>query len=411
MKRIRIWFDPPAFSWSRVLRIAGLWGAVVLVVALPIRRTAPEATLASPRGTAPMAVAAATAIAHRMPASAPGEPAQPASAPASSQTDVTTCGGLRVRLAADGRPDLSRLSGTEVDRARQSVLAGLRHSGEPWLAAAALFIEALHDRSVSCREPGCTDSDTLQARLGAIQALARMAETSSDPRIHAIAVSACRGAVSTDPACAPLSAERWALLDPTNAVPWMFVARNAQTRADTAGLDHAMERIAQATHSDTGSGLLPGALAAHVPSDAELPAVMKLVREVIDAQSGALLPPYHPIEAYCSEEALREPERQERCEDIALLLATRSTTVADREAGLHLATRLGWPAEQLEALQGDIEAVKTASASQMPDGAEMLSCEGARRTLAHLAEVGRSGEVAAGLGAFSRCCAAPPPPR
>lgn len=414
MKRLRIWFDPPAFSWGRVLRIASLWAAVALVVALPIKRTAPDGTQASTPHTlraAPTAVAAATAVAPIRPASSSGESAQPASAPVSSQPDVATCGGLRVRLAADGTPDLSQLSDAEVDRARQSLLGSLRRSGEPWLAAAALFIEALHDRSVSCSEPSCNGADTLQARLGAIQALARMAQTSNDPRIHAIALSACRGTVSNDPACAALSAESWALLDPTNAAPWMFVARNAQARADAAGLDHAMERIAQATHSDTGSGLLPAALAAHVPSDTELRAVMKIVHDVIEAQSGALLPPYHPFDAYCSDEALREPERPERCEDIALLLATRSMMVSDREAGLHLATQLGWPAEQLQALQEDIEAVKKATAAEMPAGADRLSCEGARRTLAHLGEVGRSGEMAAGLSAFSRCCAAPPPPR
>jgi len=28
----RIWFDPPAFSWGRVLRIGGLWFALVLVL-------------------------------------------------------------------------------------------------------------------------------------------------------------------------------------------------------------------------------------------------------------------------------------------------------------------------------------------------------------------------------------------
>jgi hypothetical protein len=238
-----------------------------------------------------------------------------------------------------------------------------------------------------------------------------MAETSSDPRIHAIAVSACRGAMSTDPACAPLSAERWALLDPNNAVPWMFVARNAKAHNDLASLDHAMERIAVATQSDNGAGVLPAALATHVPSDAELPAMMKLVYDVLEAQSGALLPPYQLFDSYCSEDAMRETAREERCENIALLFATRSTTVTDRETGLQLATQLRWPPSRLGCRLAARRAAPEASAAEMPRGAEMLSCQGARRTLAHLAEIGRSGEVGAALSAFNRCCATPLPPR
>jgi hypothetical protein len=35
MAEPRIWFDPPAFSWGRVLRIGLLWFAAVLMVLVP----------------------------------------------------------------------------------------------------------------------------------------------------------------------------------------------------------------------------------------------------------------------------------------------------------------------------------------------------------------------------------------
>ncbi len=415
MKRLRIWFDPPTFSWGRVLRIGGLWAAVVLAVALPITRMAPEPPRATPRfsETAPTAVAAARAVAPGVPAAVLETPSGAASAATSAHSDVQVCGGLRVPVAADGTPDLSGISGPEADRARQALLANLRGSGEPWLAAAAMFIETMNGRVPAiCSEPGCPTGEAPRSRTAVLQALARMAEASSDPRIHAIAMSACGGVASGDPACKRLSTERWAQLDPFNAVPWMFVAAEAQTGHDSHRLDQAMQRIAQAWNSDTGWGLLPGELAAHAPpAEAALPAVMKLVHEVIGVQSAALLPPYAPVHAYCGEEALREPGRRELCDDIAQVLVAKSTAMTDRVVGLGLATRLGWPAARLETLRKDIEAVTKVSATEMPGGVEMLSCEGGRRTLAHLVEVGRAGEMEAGLRAFSRCCAAPPPPR
>ena len=36
MAEPRIWFDPPAFSWGRVLRIGALWLALVLLLLLPL---------------------------------------------------------------------------------------------------------------------------------------------------------------------------------------------------------------------------------------------------------------------------------------------------------------------------------------------------------------------------------------
>jgi hypothetical protein len=39
MAEPRIWFDPPAFSWGRVLRIGLLWSAAVLMVLVPVLLT------------------------------------------------------------------------------------------------------------------------------------------------------------------------------------------------------------------------------------------------------------------------------------------------------------------------------------------------------------------------------------
>jgi hypothetical protein len=42
MAHPRIWFDPPAFSWGRVLRIGALWFALVLVLLAPLLMPADE---------------------------------------------------------------------------------------------------------------------------------------------------------------------------------------------------------------------------------------------------------------------------------------------------------------------------------------------------------------------------------
>ena len=114
MPEPRIWFDPPAFSWGRVIRIGVLWLALVLVLLTPLLMTVdeerrPPAGEPLPLRVARVAPAAVAPSARPAPSAAMSRPrpvadapaataAKPASAVPAART-VEACGGTRITLS------------------------------------------------------------------------------------------------------------------------------------------------------------------------------------------------------------------------------------------------------------------------------------------------------------------------
>jgi|SoiMethySBSTD1v2_1073268.scaffolds.fasta_scaffold3493984_2 hypothetical protein len=82
----RIWFDPPAFSWSRVLRIGTLWFALVLLLLMPLLMTVDEP---SPSRAA-SAVEPAGTVAQPLPAPQPVGPTAASMPPAAVPARVAS---------------------------------------------------------------------------------------------------------------------------------------------------------------------------------------------------------------------------------------------------------------------------------------------------------------------------------
>ncbi|HEX6707057.1 MAG TPA: hypothetical protein VF169_20030 [Albitalea sp.] len=392
----RIWFDPPAFSWGRVIRIGLLWLALVVVVfSLP----SPQPDPPPPPAPAPTAVLPARVLAPapaRAPASVAAVPPPRAAAPriatlptmpgaASLPAEPAACAVARGRAAGDAA------------RVRERIVAAVRGRGGEWPEAAALFIESGAGRSApdSCDGAAC-------ARR--VDTLARMAASTGDPHVYMLAVAACHAVAKPQPgACQGVVVERWAQLDPDNAVPWLAVATKAQQGKDPAAQAEAMHRVARASRSDSGWGQLPQLIAAHVPSDdASLPATLQLLGDVT-AQEATALPSYSAALDFCRDDALRDANRRQTCAEVAEVLATRSTTVLDRAMGAALGKRLGWPADRLEALRIERDAVAQFVSTRSADPA--ASCDSMRRTLTWLRDMGQVGEVPAarrGIAASGR---------
>lgn len=409
MAEPRIWFDPPAFSWGRVIRIGLLWLGLVLV--FTVHAPQPDPAVPAPAPAA-VPVRLAASAARRVAAVAPAVKA-PASAPSPSRAEraqqaleVALCGGGRLKLRSDGNADLASLSTVDTQRVRQRIVSAIRRGGQEWDEAAALFLELTSGGrpQADCEGGGCAgDEDRKAAASRRLDALAQMALASRDPRLHMLAFNACGWSHQSEAgACRAVSIERWTQLDPNNAVPWLFLAAKAQQKQDALALADAMQHVAKATHSDSGWGLLPGMVATHAPSeDAALPATMQLLTEAIGVQTTLSVPSYAPAMDFCKDDALRDGVRRQTCSDVAEVLATKSNTVIDRTMGAALGSRVGWAAERSDATKTELDAIGQVMGARIARGPEMLACDGARRSIAYYREVGQFGEVEAARRAIA----------
>ena len=173
-----------------------------------------------------------------------------------------------------------------------------------------------------------SEAALLQPGADAIERLARLAASTRDPLVYALAYQGCNATGLTfhspQASCQLLSAEQWARLDPDNAVPWLQLAAQAGTgRADEA-VDNALRRAAHATHSEA-YGVDP-------------------------AQGLSGLAYLEGVTQQCGSAALADARRAELCGDVAHMLVSHSQAPAELMAGAQLGERLGWPAQRTNSL-------------------------------------------------------------
>lgn len=340
--------------------------------------------------------------------------AAPASAPEVALVDeeshaddeVQMCGGEWVKTGADGEVTKEEAEAFErraLEATKRPALEAMEASGDERVQAAAHFFQgALAGVSPDFLSQACAGDDacvrSASARRQAAEphraTLVRLAQSSSDPQIYAWAYRSCNALdPSAEGTCQLITAEQWARLDPTNARPWLAVASEAERRQDTATLDDAMFHVASAERMEAGWGQLPLALIEHVPpGETHLVGALELAIEAIGVD-GIGLPAYQTATKYCGAKLLADANRRETCERIAGLLVDRSTTLMDRNIGSSMGKRLGWPAERLETLREEREALFGTAARDQPriDGSH--GCADVRRELDRFREVAAYGEL------------------
>jgi len=93
---------------------------------------------------------------------------------------------------------------------------------------------------------------------GRIEQVARLAASSQDPFVYAIAMEACKGRSAGDGgSCQLLSPAQWVRLDPDNAVPWRALAAEARERDEPLAEHAALQFADRAPRSDVHAGRLP----------------------------------------------------------------------------------------------------------------------------------------------------------
>jgi hypothetical protein len=314
------------------------------------------------------------------------------------RTRVDLCGvgpvALPLRLLA---PDLwpghllpRRLGAEARAAAWPQVLAQLQAGTTPQQQAAALMLRI--DGFVDAEAPDVPatgpqeDRPALTAKL--VQ-MARHAHGAEQADIVRWAVQACRRHKQAA-GCAGLSPRDVLGLDPTDGLAWLGEA--AIRPGDRAAL--LRSATAPGLRFRDWSDALPAVVAGAMPDALPPYLLVDLVVLVVGIDAARQDSTGWELLMHCRPEALGDPTRRADCQALAEALTTRSDSLVWLSVGRALATRLGWPSGQLEALQAQEAAALNAHAARF-DERQPYTCASIDRLRAWKREKARWGDMGA----------------
>lgn len=229
----------------------------------------------------------------------------------------------------------------------------------------------------------------------ALNALARMAATSSDPLVYALALRSCgKFRVNSSDDCLEISERGWAQIDPNNAVPWLDLATEASERHDAAAEAEELHQAAGASYleSDTDSLLA-------VAEPAMPPGLTPLEEYYVDVRllgfQSALPLPYIRATRECSSLGDGTADVLKDCSALAELMVASGRTLIDFGLGVQLAERLSWPAQRIVDLRRERSALRMVEMGGPRDLSSPLSCREEVREMERARRWSASGELPA----------------
>ena len=221
---------------KRVLLVV-LIVAVMAMVAMWVRSGSPPMVVAT------KAAAGTPIVKHPLLPSA--APIPPIPAPAGGTVEL--CGYGRTASDQQDPGAVMRKIGTLSQPTAARWLAALQNSGDLRSRAAGLLLAGR-----------VADDESLRpAAAQTLSAAATLAAGAQDPAVYALALSMCGRSAGTDAegACQQLSLQRWARMDPDNAIPWLLLAAMARASHDSGAeadaFGHAAKAHTVAAYSDS----------------------------------------------------------------------------------------------------------------------------------------------------------------
>lgn len=371
----------------------GKWGiavaALVVVTTLLVigwlhrsQRQEIAAYLSSPASPAPHVAESR----FRNPRGASSAPTVSTDAPSVDPvSEVEACGLQKVRSGGAGAEDVNSV-----------VIVATRETHDRWKAA---LLDSPDNRARAVglllqRFESLGEGSALQAEE-ARDELVQLAAGGSDPTVYAIAVGLCQKEQSdavTAGACQRISLTEWARVDPSNAVPWIAVAQAARARGDLQAEAAAFARGAEARKMhNSGESMLRSGLT-EVPRDVTPAEKASLSVALIGYEAAFIGPELTEVMRYCSVAAVKQTAVREECNAVANLLVGPETTLLYFSLGIRLGERVGWPAERVQQLSAEKEAL-----FQLEAGNTLVpsSCEAISRINTFINDRVRLGEIAA----------------
>ena len=233
----------------------------------------------------------------------------------------------------------------------------------------------------------------------------QLAAGSGDPAVYALALSMCSTAAAddADSACRELSLQRWAQIDPDNAVPWLLLAGKAHSRHDSATEAEAFAHAATAHKINSYSDSVYTFAEPELPQDVTPLERSYLATEVIGVEAAIGLPQYSVASQHCSTIAMQDSTVQQQCRSLAELLVTKGTNLLDLGLGKTIGARAGWPSERVKDLVLEQRALMQSIMQQVPsDEDNIWTCDAVSHANAYMTQRVRLGEIGAARDALER---------
>jgi hypothetical protein len=266
--------------------------------------------------------------------------AQPTSSAAGSQASTTPV--MRRLLVAPPPP----IAADETDlcgygRIKQDAVEGIRADARE---SADKTFSRLKGRLAASRDPR-------EAALGlylqrSTDTLVKLASGSRDPQVYALAFLSC--SYGTGGACALLSAEQWADIEPDNAVPWLLIAsatRNGVARDEAVYRASAAQRFDPRFPNFLGLLQLPD-IRGQAPQTRSV-----LAEDLLGMQITLPSLPYSPFFRFCNFPAVADASHIDVCNNLAKLFLERDRTMIGFGVGVKLAQSAGWSPEVVNTLR------------------------------------------------------------
>jgi len=181
--------------------------------------------------------------------------------------------------------------------------------------------------------PACTAGSDCPAPLpsvaAATDALAQLAQASSDAWVQQIAQRACDGAVPAPATCISLGTRRWSSQEPDNAAAWLELAAR-----DPQAVDEALFRAAKAGRFDAHRGRLTAWVVQATPEP--LPVMQRYAawQRSEDLERAADARALAAAQRACNDAARRDANRDQLCDGVARWLTTnlRAPPIAEAAA-------------------------------------------------------------------------------
>jgi hypothetical protein len=382
--------------------MAGLAMALVVVGWLLLRDVGPRASSWGGVVLARLGIAPETLLAADERASAPqasprvavpaDDPCGPGAAPDMPETAL-------VKASRRLRDDVVNALAASPDVSDQATAA---------LLSITPFMDDL-PTSACTDNPAClqkwTDKQMSRERVNTdavVQRLAALADRSRSPYVYEMATLGCRelvkGSVAATEACNNLSLERWASLDPHNAVPWLALVERAQQRDDKAAVDNALYQAATATKSGGVASELMRRVLAQVPTNdthRDLQADMAARAfgvAVLDMMGSG----HMTAMGLCRDEHMADSNRRQTCHLLGARLLADSDTLLQSRLALALVKRTGLGSSEFTTKVDELDALDWAVRQRSGELEHPSDGQGCRATMAavrYFGEMAQSSEL------------------